>query len=96
LKDAHKLGAHHVAVSANGKTAASAGFGGEVKVWSIDDESTQWALKGSVVGATTLLQFSNSDQPRHLKTKALTLHEKQTTPRKQHKPKLQARSGPSP
>ncbi|KAI4838661.1 WD40 repeat-like protein [Aureobasidium sp. EXF-8846] len=48
LKDAHKLGAHHVAVSANGKTAASAGFGGEVKVWSIDDESSQWAITGSI------------------------------------------------
>ena len=53
LKDAHKLGAHHVAVSANAKTAASAGFGGELNVWSIDDESSQWALKGSIVGATT-------------------------------------------
>ncbi|CAD0089465.1 unnamed protein product [Aureobasidium mustum] len=48
LQDAHKLGAHHIAVSANGKTAASAGFGGELKVWSIDDESSQWALKGSI------------------------------------------------
>ncbi|KAK6007531.1 hypothetical protein QM012_004345 [Aureobasidium pullulans] len=54
LRDAHKLGAHHIVVSANGKTAASAGFGGELKVWSIDDESSQWALKGSIVGATAL------------------------------------------
>ncbi|KAI4721667.1 WD40 repeat-like protein [Aureobasidium sp. EXF-10727] len=54
LQDAHKLGAHHIAVSANGKTAASAGFGGEVKVWSINDDSSQWTLKGSIVGATAL------------------------------------------
>lgn len=67
LKDAHKLGAHHVAVSANGKTAASAGFGGEVKVWSIDDESSQWAIKGSISGATT----STSPSPP---AKSLTLH----------------------
>ncbi|KAK9769926.1 hypothetical protein SCAR479_13391 [Seiridium cardinale] len=33
LSDAHKLGCHHIAVSRNGKVAASAGFGGEVKIW---------------------------------------------------------------
>ncbi|RYP55470.1 hypothetical protein DL769_010150 [Monosporascus sp. CRB-8-3] len=33
LSDAHKLGCHHIAVSRNGNIAASAGFGGEVKIW---------------------------------------------------------------
>ncbi|KAG9890811.1 WD40 repeat-like protein, partial [Aureobasidium melanogenum] len=62
LKDAHKLGAHHIAVSANGKTAASAGFGGELKVWSIDDESSQWALKGSIVEDSKTAQAKNAGE----------------------------------
>ncbi|KAG9685688.1 WD40 repeat-like protein, partial [Aureobasidium melanogenum] len=62
LKDAHKLGAHHIAVSANGKTAASAGFGGELKVWSIDDESSQWALKGSIVDDSNTAQAKNAGE----------------------------------
>ncbi|TID12724.1 WD40 repeat-like protein [Venturia nashicola] len=33
ITGAHKLGCHHLTSSANGKTFASAGFGGEVKVW---------------------------------------------------------------
>lgn len=33
ISNAHKLGCHHIAVSQNGKVAASAGFGGEVKIW---------------------------------------------------------------
>ncbi|KAG9621456.1 WD40 repeat-like protein, partial [Aureobasidium melanogenum] len=62
LQDAHKLGAHHIAVSANGKTAASAGFGGELKVWSIDDESSQWALKGSIVDDSKTAQAKNAGE----------------------------------
>ncbi|KAH0370778.1 WD40 repeat-like protein, partial [Aureobasidium melanogenum] len=62
LQDAHKLGAHHIALSANGKTAASAGFGGELKVWSIDDESSQWALKGSIVDNSTTAQAKNAGE----------------------------------
>ena len=38
--------------SADGKTAASAGFGGEVKVWGLDDETGAWRPKGAIVGAT--------------------------------------------
>ncbi|KAG9582251.1 WD40 repeat-like protein, partial [Aureobasidium melanogenum] len=62
LQDAHKLGAHHIAVSANGKTAASAGFGGELKVWSIDDESSQWALKGSIIDDSKTAQAKNAGE----------------------------------
>lgn len=64
LQDAHKLGAHHITVSANGKTAASAGFGGEVNVWSVDDESSQWALKGSIRGATIPLPSNQTNTPQ--------------------------------
>ncbi|GAB7348280.1 hypothetical protein MBLNU459_g6261t2 [Dothideomycetes sp. NU459] len=46
LEGAHKLGAHHVCVSGDGKTAASAGFGGEVKVWEFVEE--QWQEKGKI------------------------------------------------
>ncbi|KAI9717471.1 MAG: superkiller [Chrysothrix sp. TS-e1954] len=37
LSGAHKLGCHHVAASREGKRAASAGFGGEVRVWRWND-----------------------------------------------------------
>ena len=51
MENAHKLGAHHIAVSANGKTAASAGFGGELKIWSCNDEddTSPWSAKGSIL-----------------------------------------------
>ncbi|THY33064.1 WD40 repeat-like protein, partial [Aureobasidium pullulans] len=51
LENAHKLGAHHIAVSANGKTAASAGFGGELKIWSYNDEDDTfpWSARGSIL-----------------------------------------------
>ncbi|KAF2424872.1 WD40 repeat protein [Tothia fuscella] len=35
LPNAHKLGCHHITTSSNGLVAASAGFGGEVKVWKV-------------------------------------------------------------
>ncbi|KAI5248517.1 WD40 repeat-like protein [Aureobasidium subglaciale] len=62
LQDAHKLGAHHIAVSANGNTAASAGFGGEVKVWALDEESSQWTPKGSIVDDTKASQGKNAGE----------------------------------
>lgn len=37
LKAAHKLGCHHLAVSSDGTRLASAGFGGEVKLWTVRD-----------------------------------------------------------
>lgn len=49
LKSAHKLGCHHIATSRNGHKAASVGFGGEVKVWSISPETSEWAEEGKIV-----------------------------------------------
>ena len=53
LDGAHKLGCHHVATSANGKKAASIGFGGEVKIWANDsfDGTDIWTEDGKIVGA---------------------------------------------
>lgn len=39
---------HHLAASANGKVAVSAGFGGEVKVWGLDAKSEKWVERGKV------------------------------------------------
>ncbi len=47
LEKVHPLGAHHIAASADGRIAASAGFGGEVKVWECEEDG-QWGLKGEV------------------------------------------------
>lgn len=38
--------------SRNGKVAASAGFGGEVKIWSISPDSGEWVEEGKVVDGT--------------------------------------------
>ncbi|KAF4627136.1 hypothetical protein G7Y89_g11016 [Cudoniella acicularis] len=48
ISGAHKLGCHHIATSRNGRIAASAGFGGEVKIWSIS-ESSEWVEEGKIV-----------------------------------------------
>ncbi|KAI4128383.1 MAG: hypothetical protein LQ347_004205 [Umbilicaria vellea] len=47
LSQAHKLGCHHIATSQNGQKAASAGFGGEVKIWSVQEG--QWSEEGKIV-----------------------------------------------
>jgi superkiller protein 8 len=47
LSSAHKLGCHHIATSRNGQRAASVGFGGEVKIWSITPEE-DWEQKLSM------------------------------------------------
>ena len=49
IEGAHKLGCHHVATSKNGSKAASAGFGGEVKIWGIEDG--KFTEVGKIVGA---------------------------------------------
>lgn len=49
LSGAHKLGCHHIATSRNGLVAASAGFGGEVKIWKIEDG--QWSEAGNIEDA---------------------------------------------
>lgn len=49
LPNAHKLGCHHIAASRNGKVAASAGFGGELKVWKLSETgSGDWELFGEI------------------------------------------------
>jgi superkiller protein 8 len=50
LSSSHKLGCHHIVTSRNGRVAASAGFGGEVKIWSVS-ESGEWAEEGKIVDA---------------------------------------------
>jgi superkiller protein 8 len=51
LSNAHKLGCHHVTSSADGRVVASAGFGGEVKIWSYtgeDEKEGQWEELGKL------------------------------------------------
>ena len=52
ISDAHKLGCHHLCTSKNGRYAASAGFGGEVKIWALNTETGDWAGNGEITGAT--------------------------------------------
>ncbi|KAK8185902.1 WD40-repeat-containing domain protein [Phyllosticta citribraziliensis] len=47
LKDAHKLGCHHLVTSANGSKATSVGFGGEIKLWGVAEDET-WQEDGSI------------------------------------------------
>jgi superkiller protein 8 len=42
------LGIHHIAASADGGTVASAGFGGELKVWKYRDDSSKWVDGGTI------------------------------------------------
>lgn len=48
LSNVHKLGCHHVVTSRNGLKAASAGFGGEVKIWGTQEDG-QWVEESSIV-----------------------------------------------
>jgi superkiller protein 8 len=49
LKNAHKLGCHHVVASQNGRRAASVGFGGEAKIWRYDEG--MWKEDGEIAEA---------------------------------------------
>ncbi|KAF5714187.1 GTP-binding protein beta subunit [Fusarium mundagurra] len=53
ISDAHKLGCHHVCTSRNGNVAASAGFGGEVKIWKVDSDTGEWSLNGEITGSSS-------------------------------------------
>ncbi|KAF5666776.1 GTP-binding protein beta subunit [Fusarium denticulatum] len=53
ISDAHKLGCHHVCTSRNGNIAASAGFGGEVKIWKVDSDTGEWSLNGEITGSSS-------------------------------------------
>ncbi|KAH7015406.1 WD40-repeat-containing domain protein [Ilyonectria destructans] len=50
ISDAHKLGCHHVCTSRTGNVAASAGFGGEVKIWIVDKDTGEWSCNGEITG----------------------------------------------
>ncbi|KOS22629.1 Meiotic recombination protein rec14 [Escovopsis weberi] len=52
IPDAHKLGCHHICTSRNGLYAASAGFGGEVKIWELNKATGEWASGGEITGPT--------------------------------------------
>lgn len=47
LKDAHKLGCHHVVTDGSGTKAASVGFDGKVKVWKY--EEGKWNEDGEII-----------------------------------------------
>lgn len=53
ISDAHQLGCHHVCTSRNGLVAASAGFGGEVKIWSVEQATGEWSLKSKITGSSS-------------------------------------------
>lgn len=55
IEKAHGLGCHHIATSKNGLAAASAGFGGELKTWTLNEG--QWVANGDIVGAISLTQY---------------------------------------
>ncbi|KAK2597987.1 Ski complex subunit Rec14 [Conoideocrella luteorostrata] len=50
ISDAHKLGCHHICTSRNGKVAATAGFGGEVKLWVLNQDTGEWSSSGEITG----------------------------------------------
>ncbi|RMZ84223.1 hypothetical protein DV738_g648, partial [Chaetothyriales sp. CBS 135597] len=52
LKDAHRLGCHHIATSKTGDRAVSVGFGGEAKIWKLAaDGSGIWQQDGEIAAA---------------------------------------------
>lgn len=52
LEKVHKLGCHHITTSANGKVAASTGFGGETKIWTV--QGGHWSERRTIKGARPL------------------------------------------
>ncbi|KAJ4155199.1 hypothetical protein LMH87_000455 [Akanthomyces muscarius] len=52
ISNAHKLGCHHLCTSRNGRYAASAGFGGEVKIWALNPDTGEWSNTGEITGAS--------------------------------------------
>lgn len=49
LPGVHKLGVHHVCVSRDGLTLASAGFGGEVAIHTLTEDG--WTPEGRIIGS---------------------------------------------
>ncbi|KAM0426937.1 hypothetical protein ACHAPT_007835 [Fusarium lateritium] len=50
ISDAHKLGCHHICTSRSGNVAASAGFGGELKIWQLNKDTGEWSFDGEITG----------------------------------------------
>ncbi|KAK1460229.1 WD repeat domain-containing protein [Colletotrichum melonis] len=48
ISGAHKLGCHHICTSRNGLVTASAGFAGEVKIWVINKDTSEWKLHSEI------------------------------------------------
>ncbi|TQS32181.1 hypothetical protein Golomagni_07510, partial [Golovinomyces magnicellulatus] len=48
ISNAHKLGCHHICTSRNGRFAASAGFGGEIKIWALNGDTGEWESDGEI------------------------------------------------
>lgn len=57
LEKAHPLGAHHICASIDGRVAASGGFGGEVRVWELSQDSSSgeetWVKRGDILPPKT-------------------------------------------
>lgn len=53
ISNAHKLGCHHICTSRNGRFAASAGFGGEIKIWALNGDSGEWESDGEISSQAT-------------------------------------------
>jgi superkiller protein 8 len=67
ITSAHKLGCHHIVASRNGRKAASVGFGGEVKIWAISPETSEWGEEGKITdgnkaGETWAIALSEDGQ----------------------------------
>jgi superkiller protein 8 len=56
LDGAHALGCHHVVTDASGTRAVSAGFAGDVKVWSCQDG--YWSADAAASGASMIIAES--------------------------------------
>lgn len=53
IPDAHKLGCHHICTSKTGKVAASAGFGGEICLWQLNQDTGEWHSNGTLAGSSS-------------------------------------------
>ncbi len=77
IDNAHKLGCHHVctAKGGSGRLAASAGFGGEVKIWRLTeagDWTEEWTLRPSDPNGSDVWALAMSADEQHL---ACTTHD---------------------
>lgn len=55
IVNAHRAGCHHLTTSGDCKTAASAGFGGEVTLWKKDNDADNWKEHRKITGTSMLV-----------------------------------------